>query len=464
MRFTKAVSIAITLFMLLTLSACTQTPQSTRDTSALLTRYSDMPLSGEDVEIGSHDDEYGFHIVNRIAFTHPRDYSSKHVAHSYQTLKTDIQKMIYDKVVDACYCFSDEMVEGDTTYRMRPITLSGTEHSGREVEAAIIAAFDDHPEIFWMDYLFDLRYDTAADITELVLHAEYTADQVVKMMREFDDALTAFYREMPKELSEYEREVYVYKYIIDHCVYDENVIDNIEYENSHPSLFNLYGVMVDHQAVCEGYAYTFDYLCSELGIDTVCVGGTAVIEEDGADVTDTLHLWNAVELDGEWYQVDVTWDDLDDEDIKDVFVYLNVTDQVMAQDHTTDKTYNEITDAEYDRLECYINNFLPAPCTATEYCYYLREGILLSAPDVDVLRDGFVQAGQKRASALMINTGSDTTVQALCDALFDGDQPYYQAIDKANTALADAPLDTNADAVYYSYDDRGLIVFEMPYR
>ncbi|WP_405357328.1 transglutaminase domain-containing protein [Ruminococcus sp.] len=464
MRFIKVISVAIIMLLLLTLGSCAQAP---KDKSAPVTRYTDLPLSGEDVAIGSHDDEYGFHIVNRVEFTHPQDYSSKNVAHSYQTLQTDRQKTIYDKVLDACYCFSDEKVEGDTTYKMRPVILDGTGFSPKEAEAAIIAAFDDHPEIFWMDYLFDIdyEYDNGSHITKLVLRSEYTADQVVKMMQEIDDALAAFYREMPKELSAYEREVYVYKYIIDHCVYDENILDDKEYEESHPSLFNLYGVMVDHVAVCVGYAYSFDYLCSELGIDTVCISGTVVLEEDGAETTDTLHLWNAVELDGEWYMADVTWDDPDDEEeIRDAYVYLNITDQVMALDHTTDKTYAQITDDEYGLLECYINNFLPPTCTATDYCYYLREGIRMSSPEVDVLRDGIVRAAEKRSAALMINVGSDTTAQALCDSLFDGDQPYYQAMDRANTDLTDAPLNTDADAVYYCLDDRGLIVFEMPYR
>lgn len=464
MRFIKVISVAILVLLLLTLGSCAQAP---KDKSAPVTQYSDLPLSGGDVAIGSHDDEYGFHIVNRVEFTHPQDYPAKHVAHSYQTLKTDVQKTIYDKVLDACYCFSDERVEGDTTYKMRPVILDGTGFSPKEAEAAIIAAFDDHPEIFWMDYLFDIdyEYDNGSHITKLVLHSEYTAAGVVKMMREIDDALAVFYREMPKELSVYEREVYVYKYIIDHCVYDENILDNTEYEDSHPSLFNLYGVMVDHVAVCEGYAYSFDYLCSELGIDTVCISGTVVLEEDGAEMTDTLHLWNAVELDGEWYMADVTWDDPDDEEeIRDAYVYLNITDQVMALDHTTDKTYAQITDDEYGLLECYINNYLPPTCTATNYCYYLREGIRMSSPNVDVLCDGIVRAAEKRSAALMINAGSDTTAQTLCDSLFDGDQPYYQAMDQANIVLVDAPLDTDADAVYYSLDDRGLIVFEMPYR
>ena len=59
-----------------------------------------------------------------------------------------------------------------------------------------------------------------------------------------------------------------------------------------------------------------------------------MIEENGADVTDILHLWNAVELDGEWYQADVTWDDLDeDEEIPDEYVTETVTDsqQVLIE-------------------------------------------------------------------------------------------------------------------------------------
>ena len=461
MRIKRAVSIIIASAVMLMFGSCAQAPPSTRGSSALLTQYSDMPLSGENTEIGMHDDEYGFHIVNRIEFTHPEAYSSKHVAHSYQTLKKEAQKMIYDKVIDACYCFSDEKVEGDTTYKMRPVILDGTGYNIRETEAAIVAVFDDHPEIFWMNYLFELFADPATNTTMLLLRSEYTADQVAGMMKELDKALAAFYQEMPKELSEYEREVYVYKYIIDHCVYDDNIIDNTEYEDAHPSLFNLYGVMVDHTAVCEGYAYSFDYLCSELGVDTVCICGT--VEDDGED--DILHLWNAVMRDNEWYQADVTWDDPDeDEEVKDVYIYLNVTDRVMAQDHTLDQTYDQITDEEYDQLTCSINNFLPS-CTATEYCYYLREGITLSKPDVELLTEGIIQAAERKSAALMVNVDSGSyTLETMADALFDGDQPYYMAVDKANTALAEAPLDNNADAVYYYYDDRKMIVFEMPYQ
>lgn len=467
MRLRRMLAVLLAAVMLMSFCSCVGIPGKATDDEAkkLLSKYSEMPLSGEDIGIGVHDDEYGFHIVNRIEFTHPQTYQSKHIAHSYQTLSSDSQKSVYDKVIDACYCFSDKKDESDNNYEMRPVILSGTDYGFRETEAAIVAALDDHPEIFWMDYLFDLTFITDSDTTVLTLYSLYTADDVVRMMRELDDALNTIYADIPKDLSEYEREVAVYKYMIDHCEYDENITSSEEYESEHPSLFNLYGALVDQKAVCEGYARAFDYLCSELGVDTVCISGTVESDPDGNDTSDELHLWNAVMLDGEWYMADVTWDDLDeDEDIRDVFVYLNITSKTMEQDHTLDQTYRQITDDDYWKLECYINNFLPPACTATDYCYYMREGVRLSEPDVDVLSEGIVQAAEKKSSALIVYVEPDTyTPQEMSDALFDGDQPYYEAMEKADAALEDSPLDVYADAVYYCYEDRELIAFEMPY-
>ena len=436
---------------------------ATEPAENLLTKYSDMPLSGEGIGIGAHDDEFGFHIVNKIEFTHPRAYSSAHIAHSYQVLTNEKLKTAYDMIIDACYCFSDEKVDADCNYKMRPVFLSGTDYYFKDIESAIIAVFDDHPEIFWMDYLFDLDFDYKANITVLTLRSLYTADEVMKMMGKIDAALVSFFDGMPSDLSAYEREVYVYKYLIDHCEYDDHFFDSDEYDDEHPSLFNLYGTLVDHSAVCEGYAYTFDYLCSELGIDTVCICGYVNTDDDPYD---TLHLWNAVLLDDEWYMADVTWDDPDeDEDIRDVFVYLNIPQSVMELDHELDKTYAQITEEEYFTLDCYINNFLPPTCTAADYCYYMRESVRLSEPDVDLLSEGIVKAAQNHASALMVYVDSDSyTLEEMSRALFDGNQPYYEAMEKANAALGKTQLDVNAVAVYYHYDNRNLIAFEMPYQ
>ena len=64
-----------------------------------------------------------------------------------------------------------------------------------------------------------------------------------------------------------------------------------------------YGTLTGKQVVCEGYARAFKMLCDAANIPCALIGG---IGNTGA------HMWNAVQMDdGNWYGVDVTWDDQD---------------------------------------------------------------------------------------------------------------------------------------------------------
>lgn len=72
----------------------------------------------------------------------------------------------------------------------------------------------------------------------------------------------------------------------------------------------LVGAASRQKGVCETYAKTYDYLCTLFGLNCLMVTGKGVTE--GSSIG---HAWNAVELDGEWYDVDVTWDDNGDQEI-----------------------------------------------------------------------------------------------------------------------------------------------------
>lgn len=60
------------------------------------------------------------------------------------------------------------------------------------------------------------------------------------------------------------------------------------------------GVLLRGKGVCDSYSKAYYLLLKAAGIDCV-----RVISEDEA----LNHAWNAAKLDGEWYQIDVTWDD-----------------------------------------------------------------------------------------------------------------------------------------------------------
>lgn len=96
-------------------------------------------------------------------------------------------------------------------------------------------------------------------------------------------------------LSDAEKALLIHDRLALACEYDyENVLNNtVPY-----SSYNMNGVFLYGTAVCEGYAEAYDYLLSKVGIDGY------ICSSDALD-----HAWNIIEIDGELYHVDVTWDD-----------------------------------------------------------------------------------------------------------------------------------------------------------
>lgn len=83
----------------------------------------------------------------------------------------------------------------------------------------------------------------------------------------------------------------VHNYIIQHTAYDQT------YEKK-----TGFDALVNGTAVCNGYATLYMDVMNRLGIPC-----QMVICEDTGDGSG--HGWNLIQLDGQWYHVDLTWDD-----------------------------------------------------------------------------------------------------------------------------------------------------------
>lgn len=81
---------------------------------------------------------------------------------------------------------------------------------------------------------------------------------------------------------------------------------------------SIVGAATENAGVCETYAKTYDYLCTLFGLDCLTVAGKGVT--NGSAVG---HAWNVVKLENEWFDVDVTWDDLGDEEISRAWLGKN---------------------------------------------------------------------------------------------------------------------------------------------
>lgn len=153
-------------------------------------------------------------------------------------------------------------------------------------------------------------------------------------------------------------EKYVHDWICNNCRYDQRVFSG----NMPDESYSEYGVFVNKTAVCEGYAKAFDLCMRLLGNQDIIVTGTGYNGE-----TTELHAWNAVCLDGNWYQVDVTWDAPITADGSDVvsYSYFNVTDSVMRKDHTYTCSVN-CTSTDYWYLKMLAESSDPSVCTSAE--------------------------------------------------------------------------------------------------
>lgn len=89
--------------------------------------------------------------------------------------------------------------------------------------------------------------------------------------------------------------------------FQETLVDRVEYDEraaqsdstKYPTAFHAYGALMEGKSVCQGYAYAFKLLCDKAQIPCWIV--TGFYKEP--------HAWNYVWLDGNYYMVDLTWDD-----------------------------------------------------------------------------------------------------------------------------------------------------------
>lgn len=114
-----------------------------------------------------------------------------------------------------------------------------------------------------------------------------------------DHVLTAV---APERMSEYERELAIHDYIIRNVSYDSETLSILPFFDENPNNTNPYGALVDGRAVCLGYSSSFQLFMDLIGVECITVHG-----QGNADREE--HAWNMVKLEGEWYCVDVTWDD-----------------------------------------------------------------------------------------------------------------------------------------------------------
>lgn len=110
-------------------------------------------------------------------------------------------------------------------------------------------------------------------------------------------------------------------------VFHDYLCDKVEYDLDADVCRTPYAALINGRAVCVGYAHAFQALCKEAGIHCYLVRGQGLDKEGNYN---GAHRWNVVQIDdGDWYEMDVTWDDGDTKRYK----YFCVPSETMNKNH-----------------------------------------------------------------------------------------------------------------------------------
>ncbi len=250
----------------------------------------------------------------------------------------------YQKVVDAVENCQATVEMGET------LTES-------EMTTVFYYYYADYPQHFWCDS--NMRYSVSQrsnKVVQLKLSYTMTGETLQRARTDFHEAVVSLLKIAATGNDEYERELLLHDALAKKIVYQDGG------KNAH----DAYGALVTGKAVCEGYARAFQYLLYQSGIQCLVAEGMSINPSTGLSEG---HAWNVVRIGGQYYHVDLTWDDTDNADTPVVYAYFNLTTAQINENHTISSE----------------NSYALPNCVATANNFHVKNGTRLTAYTVDAV-------------------------------------------------------------------------------
>ena len=165
--------------------------------------------------------------------------------------------------------------------RQERIDISAYEIPRSAIGTLYYRVVNQHPELFYVGGKFSCW--TSNDLVT-VIAAEYDPAYTQAEEERFRQKVAEIMSEVDDSWPTLGKILYLHDYLVVH--------------NEYATGYNAYDALVEGHSVCQGYALAFRYLMSQIGVYCDFITSEAL-----------CHAWNLVELDGEYFYVDATWDD-----------------------------------------------------------------------------------------------------------------------------------------------------------
>lgn len=288
---------------------------------------------------------------------------------------------------------------------------------GKELDNVFSALLYDNPDLFFLGR--KCAVETKMWFTYFSVDYIIDKSELASMRERLEQECAAFEQTLTDTGDEWRTELEIHDYVIDKCKYHDPEGDLI-YSSS-------YGAIVNGQAACEGYSKAAKLLLDRAGIENSLISGIS----DNGDGSSGAHMWNVVNIGGDFYHLDCTWDDpvSDDGGELRMYTYFNLSDEMISGTHS---------DFSYD-----------FGCNAEKENYYIKTGTYF---------EGYSRSAEGRLAGIIADSLDNGRYQvqlrfadksgynsAVAD-LISSERIYNVLVDASKRT--DAPLSTESVGYY----------------
>ena len=215
----------------------------------------------------------------------------------------------------------------------------------------------DCPELYYVAY-DDLSLGLDAIISIGADTPTYTDDEIC----EINKLLYGILHNFDHITDPFELELEVHDYIVRSFDYSDTYEQGTEHEEREfQEIFTPVGLIKTGRAVCYGISRLAQFIFQRRGLEVA-----NVLADAGSPDNKCGHAWLAIKLGGNWYHLDVTYNESSSTDI-DIpqYCYFNVTDE-------------DVRDTHFHSLDEECPDIV---CNSTEYNYYHKMGLYFTEPE-----------------------------------------------------------------------------------
>ncbi|MDE5859616.1 MAG: hypothetical protein K2H23_04430, partial [Oscillospiraceae bacterium] len=293
-----------------------------------------------------------------------------------------------------------------------------------DYQAVYQQIYSDENSIYYIDKTMKYaRNSKTQTIASAIIAYKYSNNEIKRMQEAVEEEADKIIGQITINMTEYDIVKFFYDYLA----------ENVKYDESSEHCRDIYGTLVNKNALCEGYAKAFSYLCDKVGIETLTITGEA---------DKVPHMWNMVKIGGEWYHIDITYAVTDSRLGKYVrYDYFCVDDSVI-------NSGRDVYEKDYSY-----------PKATSDRCnYYVKNGLMADSWDEvrTMLSNRIEAAAKNKELVVQVRCSSKEVYYESIYNLFD--RTKAQAITIMEDTLEKAENKYRCENISYSMDENTFVI------